>query len=422
MSISPKTKKVTAWALYDWANSGFATTVMAGFFPVFFKQYWSAESEAGVSTLQLGLGNSLASLLVVFLSPILGAIADKGSAKKRFLLFFTFLGVANTALLYLVARGEWQIAIVLYALAMIGFLGGLTFYDALLVSVAEKRELHRISALGYALGYLGGGLLFAFNVVMVQWPEIFGLQDAGAAVRLSFISVALWWAVFSLPIFFFVEEPRTPHDLTGMAAIREGLRELLATFKHIRQLRVVVLFLAAYFLYIDGIDTVALMAVDYGLSLGFEANSLIVALLITQFVGFPAAIVFGRIGERFGPKTGIFIALAVYIAVVIYAYTMQKVEEFYVLAAVIGLVQGAVQALSRSLYASIIPPQKAAEFFGFYNMWAKFSVVIGPALIGWVSVATGSPRYSILAVILLLLAGASLLYFVDLSKSRPSPE
>src|SRR5919106_5069182 len=268
--MSTQRKRITAWALYDWANSGFATTVMAGLFPVFFKQYWSAETEISVSTLQLGLANSSASLLIMLLSPTLGAIADKSNAKKRFLLFFTYLGIVNTTLLYFVAKGAWQMAAVLYALAMMGFLGGLTFYDALLVSVAEKRALHRVSALGYALGYLGGGLLFALNVVMVQWPEVFGLQDAGAAVRLSFISVALSWAVFSLPIFFFVEEPRTPHDLTGMAAIREGLRELLATFKHIRQLRVVVLFLAAYFLYIDGIDTVALMAVDYCLSLGFE--------------------------------------------------------------------------------------------------------------------------------------------------------
>ncbi len=414
--MSTQTKKVAAWALYDWANSGFATTVMAGFFPVFFKQYWSAESEASVSTLQLGLANSSASLLIMLLSPILGAIADKSSAKKRFLLFFTYLGIVNTTLLYFVAKGEWETAAVLYAFAMIGFLGGLTFYDALLVSVAEKSALHRISALGYALGYLGGGVLFALNVLMVLRPETFGLKDSSEAVQVSFVMVAVWWAVFSLPIFLFVEEPRNPQSLAGRAAIKEGLRELLATLKSIRRLRTVVLFLAAYFLYVDGVDTVALMAVDYGMALGFDANSLIVALLITQFVGFPAAIAFGRIGEQYGPKVGIFIALGVYIAVVVYAYFMQEVAEFYGLAAVVGLVQGAVHSLSRSLYASIIPKHKAAEFFGFYNMWAKFSVVLGPALIGWVSVATGNPRYSILAVILLLLAGAGFLYFVDLER------
>jgi len=414
--MSIQTKRVAAWALYDWANSGFATTVMAGLFPVFFKQYWSADSAISVSTLQLGLANSLASLLIVLLSPVLGAIADKGGAKKRFLLFFTYLGIANTALLYFVAKGEWEMAAVLYALAMIGFLGGLTFYDALLVSVAEKRALHRVSALGYALGYLGGGVLFALNVLMVLMPETFGLKDSSEAVRVSFVTVAVWWAVFSLPIFLLVEEPRNTQALAGRAAIRAGLRELLTTFKSLRRLRAVVLFLAAYFLYVDGVDTIALMAVDYGMALGFEAKSLIVALLITQFVGFPAAIAFGRLGERLGPKPGIFIALGIYIAVVLYAYFMQEVAEFYGLAAVVGLVQGAVHSLSRSLYAGIIPKEKAAEFFGFYNMWAKFSVILGPALIGWVSVATGNPRYSILAVIPLLLAGAGFLYFVDLEQ------
>lgn len=417
--MSTQTKRIAAWALYDWANSAFATTVMAGFFPVFFKQYWSAESEVSVSTLQLGVANSSASLLIMLLSPILGAIADKSSAKKGFLLFFTYLGIVNTGLLYFVAKDEWLTAAVLYALAMMGFLGGLTFYDALLVSVTEKGALHRVSALGYALGYLGGGLLLALNVFMVLMPETFGLRDSSEAVRVSFVTVAVWWAVFSLPIFLFVEEPRNTEPLTGRTAIREGLRELLTTLGSIRRLRTVVIFLAAYFLYVDGVDTVALMAVDYGMALGFEAHSLIVALLITQFVGFPAAIVFGRIGERFGPKTGIFIALGVYTAVVIYAYFMQNAAEFYGLAAVVGLVQGAVHSLSRSLYAGIIPRHKAAEFFGFYNMWAKFSVILGPVLIGLVSVATGNPRYSILAIILLLLAGAGFLYFVETEQDAP---
>lgn len=405
--------KALAWAFYDWANSAFATTVMAGFFPVFFKQYWSAGNDATASTWHLGIANSAASLLVMILSPVLGAIADKGSAKKRFLLLFTVLGVLGVALLPMIGQGQWVLAAWCYSLATLGFAGGLTFYDALIVAVAEPREFHRVSALGYALGYLGGGLLFAVNVAMVVKPGFFAIPDATTAIKIAFISVAVWWAVFSLPLFMRVDEPRNARPLSGWNAIRAGLVELRASIRELRESRPVVLFLAAYFLYIDGVDTVVRMAIDYGMALGFDSNSLIIALLVTQFVGFPAAIIFGQIGDHLGPKAGILIAILIYIAVLIYAFYMQRVAEFYVLAVAIGLVQGGVQSLSRSLYAGLIPKQKSAEYFGLYNMWGKFSAVLGPILVGWVSVATNSPRFSILSIAVLFIAGAILLYRVD---------
>jgi UMF1 family MFS transporter len=411
--MTEERKKIVSWALYDWANSAFATTVMAGFFPIFFKQYWSAGVDPTVSTFHLGAANSVESVIVAALAPVLGAIADRGGAKKRFLLFFAGLGIAATAALALVGRGGWTAAAALYVVAAGGFAGSLIFYDALLVGVCGEDRVDAVSALGYALGYLGGGLLFAVNVAMTLWPRAFGLADAGEAVRLSFVSVALWWALFSVPLLRWVPEPPGAGRAAGWDAVGAGFRQLARTLREVRRLKVVFLFLAGYWLYIDAVDTIVRMAVDYGLSLGFDSRSLIVALLITQFVGFPAAIAFGSIGGRLGAKQGILIGLAVYVGVTLWAYGMRRPAEFYALAAVIGLVQGGVQSLSRSLYTRIIPKTKAAEFFGFYNMLGKFAAVIGPLLMGWVGLVTGSPRHSILSIAALFAAGAVLLLFVD---------
>lgn len=406
-------RKIISWALYDWANSAFATTVMAGFFPVFFKQYWSAGTDATVSTFQLGLANSLAGIVVAALTPILGAIADRGSSRRKFLLFFASMGIVMTGSLCFVQKGDWHIAAAIYVIALVGFSCGNMFYDSLLVDVAEEHRLDFVSALGYALGYLGGGILFTLNVAMTLNPQLFGLADSGQAIRLSFASVAVWWAVFSIPVVVFVKEKGTPAGREGISAVKAGLKQLSTTFKKIRRLRVVFLFLAGYWLYIDGVDTIIRMAVDYGLSLGFSYDSLILALLITQFVGFPSAIAFGKIGEVIGTKKGIFIAVGVYLGITVWGFFMSVELEFYVLAALIGTVQGGVQSLSRSFYARIIPRNQAGEFFGFYNMIGKFAAVLGPALMGWIGVLTGNPRYAILSISLLLLAGVTVLYFVD---------
>ncbi len=416
-SLTPKTegRKVIPWALYDWANSAYATTVMAGFFPIFLRDYWSAAGTPETTiTARLGIANSIAGMVIAALAPVLGAIADRGGAKKKFLIFFATMGVVMTAGLHFVAQGSWGMALTLYVLATMGFSGGNVFYDTLLVSVSPAQRFDFVSALGYSLGYLGGGLIFGFNVWMVLHPEVFGLASAGEAVRWAFLMVSAWWAAFTVPLLLFVKEPRQNHGgFGGWATIKSGFLQLRDTFREIRKLRLVFLFLAAYWLYIDGVDTIVLMAVDYGKSLGFPSNSLITALLITQFVGFPAAIAFGRLGERFGARAGIFLALAVYLGVTIYGYFMDRTAEFYVLAVAIGLVQGGIQSLSRSFYARLIPPDKAAEFFGFYNMLGKFAAVIGPALMGLAGVISGNPRFAILAVIPLFLAGGVILCFVQ---------
>ncbi len=403
-------RPVVAWALYDWANSAFATTVMAAFFPIFFKQYWSVGAEATVSTFRLGLANGADSLLIALLAPLLGAMADRGGVRLRMLAFFTLLGAAMTAGLYWMQQGDWVEAAILYAAAGFGFSGGVTFNDSLLMDVADAGEYDLVSSYGYSLGYAGGGLLLLLNATMVSSPGTFGLSDATEAVRLSFPMVAGWWLLFSLPCLLWIREKKPARPLSLVAAAREGWRELRATIGAVRQLRPLVWFLLAYWMYIDGVNTIIKMAVDFGLSLGFPQQSLIVALLVTQFVAFPAALAFGWLGSRIGARNGIFIAIAVYSAGTIAAYWMNSIGDFYLLAVVIGLVQGGIQSLSRSYFASLVPPGKQGEFFGFYNMMGKFAAVLGPMLVGVTALVTGSSRAGILSVIVLFAGGAALLW------------
>jgi MFS transporter, UMF1 family len=419
-------RAIFSWAMYDWANSAFATTVMAGFFPLFFKQFWSIGADPTVSTARLGLANSLAGIAVALCAPVLGAIADRGSSRKKFLLFFAVMGVVMTLGLYLVSKGNWPAAVILYVFATIGFSGGNIFYDALIVAVAPEKKMDVVSSLGFALGYLGGGILFAVNVWMTLSPATFGFSGPGEAVQFSFLTVGIWWAVFSVPLFLFVREPRGMKPASSNHMVRAGLNELRHTFQEIRHLKTIFLFLLAYWLYIDGVDTIIRMAVDYGISIGLESNDLIVALLITQFVGFPSAIGFGFLGEKFGAKRAIFAAIAVYLFVTGWAPFMETSREFYIMAMTVGLVQGGIQALSRSFYARIIPAEKSAEYFGFYNMIGKFSAIIGPGLMGCVGLLVRSigyssntaSRISITAISLFFVAGGVLLFFVSQERGR----
>ncbi len=401
---------VVAWAFYDWANSAFATTVMAGFFPVFFKQFWNSGVPVTSSTLRLGIMSGAASLVVAVLAPVLGAIADRGGSRLRLLFAFTLLGSLATLGLALVPQGAWQLAATLFLVASLGFWGGIVFNDSLLLHIAEPHEYDLVSGFGYSMGYLGGGLLFAGNVVMTQRPDWFGLASAEEAVRWSFVSVGVWWLVFALPCVLLVHERGGPQAAVRWRdAARQGVTELAGTVAHLKQYRSLVWFLAAYVLYIDGVNTVIKMAVDYGLSLGFDQSHLIKALLLTQFVAFPAALAFGWLGARIGARNGIFVALAVYIGATGYAYFLEDAGDFYRLAVVIGLVQGGIQSLSRSYFGRLVPAGKSSEFFGFYNMMGKASAIIGPALVGITAAATGDPRLSILSIVVLFVAGGGLL-------------
>ncbi len=430
-------RAVWGWALYDWANSAFATTVMGVFYPVFFKQQWSQGVDPNVSTARLGFGHAAASLLVAIMAPILGAMADQSGRRKRFLTGFTYLGAIMTLVMAFIPKGQWLMAMLGYSAAYIGFAGAIVFYDALLPQVSPVDRMDQVSSLGYSLGYLGGGLLLLLNVIMALKPALFGLADAGQAVRLSFASVAVWWGLFALLTFAWL-----PPDPAGQRPplgrqIAMGWGQLMATFRKVRRLKTAFLFLAAYWCYIDGVDTIIKMAVDFGMSLGFDFKDLIVAFLIVQFIAFPAALVFGQLGRHWGVRRSIYLALVIYIGVTIWGACMTRVSEFYILAALIGLVQGGIQALSRSYYARFIPHDQSAEFFGFYNMLGKFAAIMGPALMGVTgllakrlllptaptadqirSVGILATRSSIMAVLILFFVGALLLYFVDEGKGR----
>jgi UMF1 family MFS transporter len=409
-------RPVLSWALYDWANSAFATTVMAGFFPVFYSAI-SQDLSAADSQYWFNMTLAGSSLLVAVAAPVLGAIADRGASRKRFLATFAFMGILMTAALAWVHAGEWWVGLVLYGLGTVGFSGANVFYDSMLPDVADRKELDIVSAYGFALGYFGGGLLFAVNVLMVQQPGWFGMDDPGAAVRASFVSVAVWWAVFTVPLLRNVEETPNPDAAKGLTAVRDGLAQLAGTLGKVRRMRVLLVFLLGYWLYIDGVNTVMKTAVFFGdRVLGLPPSSLVTALLVTQFVAFPAALAFGWIGERIGPRRGILIGLAVYLVAIVYAWRfLDSAADFYVLAVAVGLVQGGVQSLSRSLYARMVPQAMCAEFFGFFNMVGKFAAILGPLLMGLTPlvIAGATTRDSILSLSVLFIAGGFLLWRVD---------
>jgi UMF1 family MFS transporter len=415
--MSRVTRPVLAWALYDWANSAFALSVITAFVPVMLAGHWNDGAPSTVTTFRLGVASALASLAVVLLAPLLGALTDRRGGRKAWLLGLTAAGVVATAGLALPGTGQWGLALGLFGLASVAFFASNSLYDALLVEVAAARDYDRVSALGYALGYLGGALLFTLNVAMLLAPARFGLADATAAMQASFLTVAAWWLLFSLPLARHVRERATappPALVSGFAQLRATLRSLAAD-------RNLLLFLAAYWLYIDGVYTIIKMAVDYGLSQGLSSADVTTAILLTNFIGFPAAIAFGWLGGRIGTRRGIYLALAVYIVATAAAVTLSTPAEFYALAAAIGCVQGGVQSLSRSLYARLVPPERNGEYFGFYNLLGKFSSVLGPVLAGGAALATGSQRYGILSILILFIAGLALLVRVRLPAPEPVP-
>ncbi|MGD1817647.1 MAG: MFS transporter [Pleomorphochaeta sp.] len=415
-SNKDKPKSYLSWAIYDWANSSFATTVMAGFFPVFFSEYWTQGAKASTTTFYLGLGNSLASLIVAVLAPILGAIADHGSYKKKFLVTFAFIGCLMTANLSLIQAGHWQMAVIFYIIACIGFSGANTFYDSLLPTVASKDKVDFVSSLGYSLGYIGGGLLFLLNVIMYLKPELFNLSSSEAAIKASFIIVGVWWFVFTIPLLLFVKEEKK-NELKVKRSIKVGLIEFKTTVKDLKHLPTLLTFLIAYWFYIDGVDTIIRMAIDFGTALGFSASSLIVALLLTQFVAFPAAILYSYFGKKVGVKRALLIAILAYTLIACIGAFMTKEIHFYILASSIGLFQGGIQALSRSFYTRLIPSNRNAEFFGFFNMLGKFAAILGPLLLGLVTLITDNNRVGIVSLIILFIAGGLLLKKVDLNNN-----
>ncbi len=386
-----------SWALYDFANSAFATTVMAGFFPIFFKEYWAKELLPTESTFLLGLSNSLASLVLVLIVLKLGRMADRSGRRKHFLALTTVISSLATITLSLLPEGSYILAASTYFVAALNFGLSMAFYDALLVEIANEDEFDWISGVGYSLGYLGGGVLFLFNVALTLSPQTFGLSGPAEAIKWSFVSVGVWWILFSLPLFLFTKE-RTKELNTSALHLR-------ALFEKIKANKPMAFFLLAFLFYNDAVNTIIKMAVDYGSALGFESTDLIKALLMVQFIGFPAALLMSLIGKRVGPLNGIYLCIFVYILASLFAQRMTSATHFYALAAMIGLVQGGVQALSRSYFARFVPERESATYFGIFNLSGKFSAVMGPLLMGLLAIWTNSSRASLFIVIGFFLIG-----------------
>lgn len=406
-----------SWIFYDWANSAFYTTVVAGFFPIFFKLYWSDGHDPLITTARLGLALSFTSLILALLSPLAGAWTDNKGNKKKILTVTVVFGALALIGLSQVPKGEWIWALGFYSVCLFLVTLSCLMYDGLLIKVSHRKDLDRISSAGYSLGYLGGGLLFALNVMMYLKPQMFGLDDGISAVRYSFMSVALWWFLFSLPLFFFVKEPMLKNTSEHLSApsrfsLKALLKMNLQTLKDIIKEKNILYALLASWLILDGVNTVITMAVDYGVTLGFGSEHLIAALLITQFVGFPFAYFFGYVASKKGCRSVIMLAACVYIVGIILATQMTQHLHFYFLAALIGSVQGCIQSLSRSLFAKIVPEEKNGEYFAFYNLIGKYASIIGPFLISISTLLTRNSRYSLLSVALLFIFGLALLYKV----------
>lgn len=421
--------ELRAWAMYDWANSAIYVIIVTAVFPIFFTSVAGAGLTPVVANFRFSVATTLGLVVIAALAPLLGTVADQRGSKLRFLAIFMALGAAATAAMFFIHRGDWLLALVLFIAVNIGVNGSFVFYDALLPHVARPAEVDRVSTAGYALGYIGGGLLLAAGLVMIQRPAWFGLPSgaglssaqATLPARLLFVITAVWWVVFSLPMFRRVREPppvpRAAAD-AGRSALAASWAQLRRTFHELRSYRQAILMLLAFLVYNDGIGTIIRMATPYGTAIGIGPSVMIAAIVLVQFVGIPFAFIFGALASRIGAKRAIYLGLVVYCAISVVGYFMRTGREFILLALLVGMVQGGTQALSRSLFASMIPRQKSGEFFGFFSVFEKFAGIFGPALFSVAIAATGSSRAALLSIICFFVLGALLLLPVDVAAGQ----
>jgi len=414
-------RDLRAWAMYDWANSAVQTTIIAAIFPIYFQKVAAAGMPGPEATSRFAWATTIAILIVAVIAPFLGAVADYAAVKKRMLAVFLAIGATATAAMFFITRGEWMFALVLFVITNVGVAGSIVFYESLLPHLAGDEELDAVSTAGYALGYLGGGVLLAVNILMMSKPEWFLLPSREVAVRASLASVAVWWVVFSIPLFRQVPEPlrglergERPEDNPLVVAARR----LLVTFRELRRYKQAFMLLLAFLIYNDGIQTIIRMATTYGTEIGIDENAMIGALLITQFIGVPFGFLFGFFAQKIGPKRALFIGLMVYAMITVLGYFMRTATHFFLLAVMVGMVQGGTQALSRSLFASMIPKHKSSEFFAFFGVFERYAGILGPAIFAWVVAQSGTSRNAILSVLAFFIVGGALLTLVDVNAGR----
>lgn len=405
------TKQEKSWILYDWANSAFVVTIVTALLPIYFKDVVAVGMSDADSTAYWGYVNTIVSIIVAFASPVLGIIADYENNKKKFLIFFVIIGTASSCLLSIVGEGNVFLCLMIYMIAAICYFSGNIFYDSMLVDVTKEDRMDWISSNGFAWGYIGSTIPFILCIVMILNPSLIGLSSKIAAIRISFIVTGLWWFVFSIPLFknikqvYFIKKSKN--------ILKDSFIRLLETLKEIKNHKNIFLFLIAYFFYIDGISTIFKMAAVYGRDVGVDGNNLLIILLATQFVAFPFALIFGKISKKLSAKTMLLIGIIMYIIISVYGFFIKTVFDYWVLAMMVATCQGGMQALSRSYFCKMIPKEKAASYFGIYNIIGKFSAIIGPFMIAIVSQITNQSRYGILSLVVLFIIGFTLLKKVE---------
>lgn len=421
--------ELRAWAMYDWANSAMVTTIVTAVFPIYFSSVACAQFSEKDATAIYAVAMAVGLLIVAVLAPILAALADYTAVKKKMLGGFLGLGVAATACMFFIHKDDWLLAAFLFILAEVGASGSIAFYDALLPHVAKEDEIDRVSTAGYALGYVGGGLLLALNAAWIQWPQWFGLPHGPGLteaqrtlpMRLAFLSVAVWWLLFSIPLFLKVPEPpvKKKNDLPpNQYLIQVAFTRLRETLGELRNYKPALIMLLAFLIYNDGIGAIYRLASSYAKERKIDNAAILSAILLVQFVGIPFAFLFGSLAEKIGSKPSIFIGLTVYLGISVFGYFMETETHFFILAALVAMVQGGTQALSRSLFAGMIPKKKSAEFFSFFAVGEKFAGILGPLLFAAVNQLTGGSQNAIVSIIVFFIVGGAILYFVDVEKGK----
>ena len=410
MSNSKLSKEVKAWISYDLGNSAFATTVVAAFFPIFYNQFWASNIDSVLSAEYLSWTLVISNVALLFTAPLIGAVTDISKTTKKLFISMVLISIICVGLLFFVEAGSWIYALVFFGIANYFFSASNVLYDKILVQITSPDLFSKISGYGYAWGYFGGGLLFLINALMSLNPELFGLSSQAEAIRWSFITVSIWWSIFLLPLSITFKE----RDIqSSKKVLSRSLGNIFSTLKSIPEYKNVFIFLIAFFLFIDGVHTVMALASTFALNLGLDTSSIIIALILVQFIAFPSTLMWSYIAEKRGDKLVINISIVIYIAIILFSFSLSNSTEFYILASLVGFVQGGIQGSSRSLFAKLIPPEKAGEFFGIFNTFGKAGAFMGPALVGIFLAIFKNTIVMLLPILILFVLGLIVLYFVD---------
>tara|TARA_B100001939_G_scaffold176457_1_gene152005 strand:- start:2518 stop:3759 length:1242 start_codon:yes stop_codon:yes gene_type:complete len=407
MRLINLSKQAKAWIFYDGGNSAFATTVLAAFFPIFFKEYWSSGITDLQATSYLGIGLTISNLILLFTAPFIGAVTDLSRTTKKLFIGLTCVAILFVGTLFVVPAGSWLMALVFFGIANYCFAAGNILYDKMIIFVSDASNLSKISSYGFAFGYLGGGILFLINALMTLNPEWFLLSSSAEAVKWSFLSVSVWWLIFLIPISL------TIVDRHGKSfrfkTIKQSFHQVFDTIQKVSHNKQIFLFLLAFFLYIDGVHTIMAMASDFALNLDLPSSAIIVGLILVQFVAFPSTLMWAWLANKFSDRNILLVTIGLYLLIIAYSVSLSNAMEFYILASLVGSVQGGIQAISRSFFAKLIPHEKSGEYFGFFNMFGRAGAFMGPAMVAIAVTVYPDPRVGLIPIALLFVLGGLLL-------------